>query len=354
MQGGMFMNNGFSRGLGGGSNGFSGAIGGGSGGSPGGFGGFMGFAGFQGGLLNEDMCGGRVEKNDSDAPKEIASKNIIDFSVHFGCYNGMGFFGCEFYDFTVKRETEDGPFVLEFRDHKLETDDRILRDIQEIIDENRLVLDNGVVRYTHGLPPEFQPYDFDAVYDSGERLHFYIQGEPTSPWCVSLRKVLCRELVRHGIEDLLPPKEDRNVARFDLTFQEWPLKTMYATIRTQDDEPGERPVHFFKSVWNYETGESEYQATIRIPDGFYAHITELAEQTDLREYSNGQIEPFEREKNPFGKPEIPVIGWCCEGESSKQFNTFVWGDGITDDHRSTASVIREYLESVFEGVESDR
>ena len=335
-------------------NGFSGGFGGGSNGFSGGLGGFMGLPGLQGGFRNDDMCGGRVEKNDSGAPKVIASKNITDFSVHFGCINRIGIFGCEFYDFTVKRDREDGPYVLEFREHKIETDDRLCRDIQQIIDENNLVLDNGVVRYTHGLPPEFQPYDFDAVYDSGERLHFYIQGEPTASWCVSLRKALCRELVRNGIEDLLPPKEDRNVARLDLSFQEWPLKTMYATIRTQDDDPGERPVHFCKSVWNYETGESVYNAIIRIPDGFYAHITELAEQTDLREYSNGQIEPFETKKSPFGKPGIPVVGWCCEGESRRQFNTFVWGDGISEDHTRIAAVIREYLESVFDGVESEK
>ena len=342
-EGGMIMNDGFSGGFGGGING-----------SPGGLSGFMRPAGSQGGLWNEDMCGGRVEKSDSGAPKVIASKNIIEFSVHFGCYNRMGFFGCEFYDFSVKRDKEGGPFVLEFRDHRIETDERLCSDIQQIIDENNLSLNNGVVRYTHGLPPEYQPYDFDAVYDSGEKLQFYIQGEPTAQWCVSLRKALCRELVRNGIEDLLPPKEDRNVARFDLGFQEWPLKTMYATIRTEDDVPGERPVHYFKSVWNYETGESVYDATIVIPDGFYAHITELAEKTDLRECSNGQIEPFEQERSPFGKPGIPVISWCCEGESTKQFNTFVWGDEINEDHIKIASVIREYLESVFEGVESER
>ncbi|MCR4791710.1 MAG: hypothetical protein K5871_03100 [Lachnospiraceae bacterium] len=245
------------------------------------------------------------------------------------------------------KERECGPFILSARGHKLETDREFLDRIQEVIDKYKLTLNNGLAIYTQGLPPEYQPYNLTAVYDSGERLHFYIKGEPSSEWCLGLRKVLAKELARHGITDMLPPKEDLNVVRFDLTFQEWPRKTMYATIHLEGDLPGEPSAHYIKSVWNYETNQSEGFVTIKIPDGFYARITELAAETELREYCNGQIETFDQEKSPFGKEGVPVIGFCCQGESGKQFNTFLSGDGITDRLRDAASVIRDYLESVF-------
>jgi hypothetical protein len=310
-------------------------------------GGFMGLFGMGMPGMQNAMCGGTVDNSDPKAPKVFESKNIIEFDVHCGCYNRIFSSGFEFVDFSVKRESEGGQFILTARGYKLETDKEFLDRIQEVIDKNKLTSYNGVARYTQGLPPEYQPYNLTAVYDTGERLHFYIKGEPHSDWCLGLRKVLCNELVRHGIEDMLPPREDLNVRRFDLDFQEWPLKTEYATITMGDDIPGERPVHFFRNVWNYETNQSEGFVCIRIPDDFYARITELAEQTELREYSNGQIEPFEREKSPFGKEGIPVIGFCCEGESGKQFNTFLSGDDIPQGLKEAAAVIREYLESVF-------
>ena len=309
--------------------------------------GFMGFFGLGLPGMQNAMCGGTVDNSDPDAPKVFESKTIVEFSVHCGCHNRIFGTGFEFVDFSVEKERECGPFILTARGYRLETDREFLDRIQEVIDKNKLTSYNGIARYTQGLPPEYQPYNLTAVYDTGEKLHFYIKGEPHSNWCLDLRKVLCNELARHGIEDMLPLREDLNVERFDLTFQEWPLKTMYATITLGDDIPGERPVHYFKNVWNYETNESEGFVTIRIPDDFYARITELAEKTNLREYSNGQIEPFEREKSAFGKEGIPVIGYCCEGESGKQFNTFLSGDDIPQGLKEAAAVIREYLESVF-------
>lgn len=307
--------------------------------------------------------GGTVENCDPDAPKVISSKNIASFDTHFYCYNKVNG-RTEGIVFTVERENENAPFILAYGKYRLETDAAFLQKIQEVIDKHSLVKINGQYSYTYGIVPECLNYIITAVYDSGERLHFDVKGMPSNPWCSDMRKALCDELVRHGIKDLLPPAEDRRLARFTLEFNEWPRHFDYTTIRTAGDEEGKRPVHFLKRIWNNETQSSECSDIIEIPEGFYAHITELVEQTGLRDYSNGEID-FPRQPFPgmvigmgigmgFNQPEeeidkkrTPFIHYCCEGESGKQCNTFVYGDKIPEGLKEASAVIIKYIDEVF-------
>ena len=309
------------------------------------------------------LCGGTVSNHDPDAAKVIESKNIVEFMTHFYWHN-KDLWRSEAVSFSVCRENGEGPFILTRGDTKVETDGSFLSKLQEIIEKYNLVSKNGDYEHTYGIPPEFTDYEIKAAYDSGEELHFITNGGPDSPWCADLRKALCDELVRHGIEDMLPPIEDRRIARFDLKFNEWPRNIIYATIRTEDDKDGKRPVHFSKIVFNYETKSSEGIKIITIPDGFYAHITELVDQTKLRDYSNGNsdfpgafggggmmmgmgMSMQSREPLNIDKEHTPYIGFCCEGESGKQCNAFKYGDDIPEGLKEAAAVIREYLEEVF-------
>lgn len=309
--------------------------------------------------------GGTHTYHDTGAAKVIESKNIVEFHTHCYWYN-RDKWRPEPVRFSVSRENGEGPFILTRDDTRVGTDGSFLAKLQEIIEKHKLVSVNGSYEHTYGIPPEFLDYEIKAVYDSGEELHFITNGSPESLWCADLRKALCDELVRHGIEDMLPPIEERRIARFDLKFNEWPRSISYATIRTEDDEDGKRPVHFSKIVFNYETKSSEGLKIIKIPDGFYAHITELVDQTNLREYSNGKIDfpdsfggggmmmgmgmgmSMQSQEQPkIDKERTPYIGYCCEGESGKQCNTFRYGDDIPEGLREAAAVIREYLEGIF-------
>ena len=306
------------------------------------------------------LGGGSERSRDPNAVKVIESKNIVEFQTHCFYYN-KDRWSPEAVRFSVCRENGEGPFILTRDNTRIETDESFLAKLQEIIEKHNLVTHNGLYEHTYGIPPEFTDYDLKAIYDSGEKLYFNINGAPESLWCADLRKALCDELVRHGIEDMLPPIEDRRIARFDLKFNEWPRNTSYATIRTEDDEEGKRPVHFVKMVFNHETKSSEGMKIITIPEGFYEHITELVEQTNLKEYSNGNIDfpgAFGGMKISMGmytdqpveqidKEHTPVIGYCCEGESGKQVNTFMYGDDIPEGLKEAAAVIRNYLEEVF-------
>ncbi len=134
----------------------------------------------------------------------------------------------------------------------------------------------GRCEYIQGLPPEYQSYWIKALYDSGEELSFTIAGYLSYPWCLDLRKALCDELVRHGIEDMLPPKADRKVARFLLEIHKWPLLIRYWTIRT-DEAPEERVVHDLKAFLDREIDgrkrlqdlPADYIDFLRVCNGLY-------------------------------------------------------------------------------------
>ena len=290
--------------------------------------------------------GEHTDNSDPNAPKEIISKKIVEIECHFCVYNWLLTMKNEFIDFSVRNETDGSRLILSqtATGETVETDESFMERLQEVIEKNGLTKLNGRCEYTRGLPPEYQSYWMKALYDSGEELSFTIAGNPAYPWCLDLRKALCDELVRHGIEDMLPPKADRKVARFLLEIHKWPLLIRYWTIRT-DEAPDEKVVHYLRSVWNKSTAESEAYEIIVVPDGFYEHITELVEQTKLRDYCNGLIDfPDGRKSDQVREP---VIHYCAEGESGRQFNAFPIGDEIPEGLYKATDVIREYIDSVF-------
>ena len=293
--------------------------------------------------------GGHIDNSDPDAPKEIRSKKIVEFECHFFVHNWINMMMNEFISFSVRKGTDGNRLLLERNSscETVETDESFMDRLQEVIEKNGLVKLNGRDEYTQGLPPEFRDYGVKAVYDSGEKLNFSIGGNPAYPWCKDLRKALCDELVRHGIEDLLPPKADRNVARFILEIHKWPHLIRYWTIRT-DEAPEEKVVHYLKSVWNKITSSPELDELIVVPDGFYEHITELVEQTKLRDYCNGMIDfPDGRTSDQVREP---VIKYSAEGESGRQFNTFLIGEEIPEGLYKAVDTITEYIDSVFDSI----
>ena len=290
--------------------------------------------------------GGHVNNSDPNAPKVITSKKPVGFDTHFWVYTGINGRGYEAFNISVKKSEDGTELILSCKDRNdIVTNEEFLKEVQRIIEKNSLVSLNGSVEYVNGLPPEYQPYWMDVEYDSGETLSFTIPGNPNADWCKDLKKLLCDELVRHGIEDMLPPKEDRQIARFDLKIHKWPYSVWYATIRTQDDDEDKRPVHYLRSVWNKETKESEISDITVIPEDFYENITRLVEETKLRDYSNGKIDFPTGMKSDEVKED--VIGYCAEGISGKQFNTFIYGDEIPDGLRKATDEIKKYIDSVL-------
>lgn len=297
-------------------------------------------------MKSEKIRGGRVNNSDPEAPKTISSKKPVGFETHFWAFTRINGYGQEQFNLSVKKREDGSELMLSSDGRKdIVTDENFLYEVQNIIEKHSLVSLNGTVEYVSGLPPEYQPYWMKVWYDSGEMLTFSVPGNPNAGWCNDLKKLLCDELVRHGIEDMLPPKEDRQIARFDLKIHKWPYNIMYATIRTEDDEIDKRPVHYWRRVWNKETQKSETSNISRIPEDFYENITRLVEETKLRDYSNGKIDFPMGMRSDDVKED--VIGYCAEGISGRQFNTFIYGDEIPDGLRDAVNVIKEYIDSVL-------
>jgi len=288
---------------------------------------------------------------DSSAPKIITSKTIVEFQTSFFCHTWFLPEPFEPISITVRRQAQGGCFTLKSGRHNVEVTECFLAKIQEVIDKNKLVECNGCFERIYGVPPEAEPYTMKAVYDSGEKLSFAICTSPSEPWCQEIRALLCEELVRHGIKDMLPPEEDRRIVRFDLEFDEWPLNTQYCTMETEDDEEGKRPVHYSKCVWNRETNQGRDE-TYTIPDGFYDRISELVEQTGLRNYCNGRID-FPSDVKSVDKERTAFIRFCAEGESGRQFNAHVYGEEISQGLLKATGIIRDHLEQELSKLEPE-
>lgn len=308
-------------------------------------------------------CGGHERHWDKSAPSVINSKRPIEFETMFYHYNQTLPSGTEKLEFSIREE--DGKWFLSGPDNlRTETDETLLARVQEVIDRNHLTGYNGHSEITYGVPPEYQPYWMKVKYDSGEQLYFSLQFNPGVRWGAELRRLFCAEYDAHGIEDLLPPAEMRNIVRFDMEFNEWPLHYTYGVIRMQDDVEGERPVHYMKAVWDREKDETVTDEIIKVPEGFYEHITAMVRKAQLWDYVNGKIDfpSFDFKGAVVGKTKdsegtyveknrLPVLHFCAQSEQGRQFNLFVYGDDVTEELRELVEPFREYVELVFAATE---
>ena len=120
------------------------------------------------------ITGGKVDRTDHEAPKEIKSKNLTYFSDKFFLYGRYNHEKDALYDFEVIKQEDGSVSIEEKRCYKVncKTDEYILKDLQAVIDKYELAKLNGVDKHTAGLPPEYQPSYFRAEYESGESLSF--------------------------------------------------------------------------------------------------------------------------------------------------------------------------------------
>lgn len=102
------------------------------------------------------ICGGTTTKQDPDAPKEIASKDIVAMDVSF--YTDVRWDKEENHDFTFVISEENGELVASEPNIGMSevADEELLTKLQDVIDDEKLVSRNGLYDVTAGLPPEYQ------------------------------------------------------------------------------------------------------------------------------------------------------------------------------------------------------
>lgn len=286
----------------------------------------------------EIVCGGKVVNTDKDAPKMIVSKDIKEFSVHFYIdyylqagdddYSGI-------YDFTIKDGTlsSSGMFTM-----SESIDDKLLKDVQEIIDKYELVKLNGKDEYTSGLPIECQPCYLKAVYESGEVLYFCEDNNPNAGWSKDMFVIFRQYFIEKGHEELKSSKEARTISRFHIIFNKDDTGYKYSEIIDADEVKKLR-----KNEYNLDTKEGK-DYIVNIPENFYDRLSELVNGLNISQFCKGDMvfspSDFSYTKDCYYEIYIgyenghKIYGYSADKERIEEFNK-----GIAP--------VKEYLDSLF-------
>ena len=182
------------------------------------------------GVNNEvPVCGGRHESVMEGCPKEIKSKEIVSFfyakdgdycvsakkkngKVHITCNGGGKYNRRDGSLFGIKLEIDD---------------DSVFKKIQEIIDKNNDIAENGRCTHVDGLPGGIGG-SIDVVYESGEKLYKISNQSPVvSDESTKEYYDLFHELVKK--EGLDFTTEGSNVKLFDDATEEYVQGTWKGT-----------------------------------------------------------------------------------------------------------------------------
>lgn len=150
---------------------------------------------------NRRMCvdGGTRIAYDTDAPKEIVSRALVQFSCRFSSVSLIekeSSLQCGLYHFSAKKN-EDGKGcsvscgrVASVRDQQLQTVRPLsfMDEIERLLRAYNVAQYNGSYYSVSGLPSFFGA-SVDAVFESGESVYCYNNQDPFLP--ISLIKELC-------------------------------------------------------------------------------------------------------------------------------------------------------------------
>ncbi len=130
-----------------------------------------------------EMPGGVTDRSNKNAPKTIESKDITLFKTYFIHADRAG--GYTRHDFSAEKQA-GGTVALTSKSYseetKIEVGAEFMLSLQEIVDKHGLVSFNGTNRVTSGLPYQCEPCHLHCEYASGEKINFYMNGNPDSEW----------------------------------------------------------------------------------------------------------------------------------------------------------------------------
>lgn len=152
---------------------------------------------------NKTDAGGRIDQTDHDAPKVIQSKEITEFYASFFLAAHETADGK--HDFLFRIETEDDILTASEEASGLSrpADETLLTALQEVIDEQALVSQNGVYNVTAGLAPGHQKCELHVTYASGETLRFTVNNDPRAAWAEGIYDAFAQWFSEQGDDSLL-------------------------------------------------------------------------------------------------------------------------------------------------------
>lgn len=294
---------------------------------------------------NDPISGGIIDQSDSNAPKEIKSKDLVSLETGFFRYETDPAEGGYRYEFALKEE--DGKVALsENKRYQIscEVDKEVLQKAQEIIEQFDLVKWNGQSRTTSGLPDEFAPYYLYAEYASGEKLGFYLDGYPDADWTKSFFKYFREVLAANGFAQALPPEASYVFSRFDFRYNEGDVIYSYGNILMPGKEE-DFITCYHKLVWALDDSVHE-DKFIMIPDGFFDKVKDLIEECNLYDFTNWSIQP-----PTFHYGDADFYTFCLETTDGRQFNGWYEGENIPPEMAEIKEKVKAFLDPVIEAGE---
>ncbi len=281
--------------------------------------------------------GGRVDYSDKKASKVIKSEELIYFQTSFHLAADEIYNDLRDYSFQMTTAENGNIYISEGYDEsiKCQTDGIFVANLAQLIKDHNLAALNGVKRKTYGLPPEFDTCSLSAEYASGEVLSFYDDGDPNSDWTNAVFDLFAKEFTAHGINDLLPPKEDSMISRFSMEYTSGDLRHLYGEVqvpikkkednRTTDDllTNGIEEDQYEKKAYSDpvdRSGNTELLDTrmAAITPEHYIALGEIVNDSDLLYYVNGKTMPDE-----FDSQNTPAyFNFTIEYENGKVLQGF--------------------------------
>lgn len=227
------------------------------------------------------ISGGVIDRTDQNAKKQIESKNISEFFSKFYIYDKYEAGNDGEFWISIK-DNDKGEHVLKVEgvyNHELVVGDEVLAGVQDIIDRYELVKKNGKYRVVAGLAPEYGPWEIRVLYDSGEQLKFYENGDPNGDWTGALRDYFIKVMGDAGYEDVLPPKEALTIVHFSTAFEKDGNSHHYGQISVPTEKGEEE--YFWHMIWDLEKEETIQEEYAEMTDGLFEGIQQVIEENDM-------------------------------------------------------------------------
>ncbi len=256
------------------------------------------------------VCGGTTVKTDENAPKEIVSKEITGMDVGIRVItrwtNDRD--GGEEYHFVVEND-ENGVLTVYEREHglSLPADDEILKEIQDIIDKNKLSRDNGLYEVTAGLAPDYHPRAFEVNYASGEKLTFTVNNNPEVLWEEEMFDAFAAWFAKNGDDSLYPPKEESMVNHFLLWYTEDKVFKDFNAITVKEDEAIDGERNLLQYRLSDSNGKVIEEKFVLFPEDYYEKVTQILFKYDPVTKYDFSI--YDRKNHNFGNHSKGYFGW---------------------------------------------
>lgn len=226
----------------------------------------------------EPVCGGVTNNTDYDAPKVINSDNLVKLSMGFYHEDKFDKSNGRYYTFILESDS-DGKILLKDRrdDEGFTVDKSVLDGAQKIIKKYDLAKANGVNKITAGLPPEYEECDFSAEYDSGERISFAENSDPSSEWGREFIDYFAPIFAANGDNKYLPSEISGTITCFNLEIQK--DSTLY-----QYNTEGENQI--YRCIYDCAKEEVLSQTCVDASSEYYDGILKIVRDREIRDFEN--------------------------------------------------------------------